>query len=144
MTGKRAATTRPVNIAVRERAQKALEIRKTGANFDDIARRAGYANRSGAYKAVRDAMDRITQEPAEAVLKLELERLDALLAAYWGKALGGDVQAFDRVLRVMERRARYLGLDAPVRTDVSSDGVLQVLFHPALAPHPVVESGEER
>ncbi|MGI8591455.1 MAG: hypothetical protein ACR2M5_10775 [Nakamurella sp.] len=49
--------------------------------------------------------------------------------------MAGDVQAFDRVLRVMERRARYPGLDAPVRTDGSQDAVLQVLFHPALAPH---------
>jgi hypothetical protein len=28
----------------------------------------------------------------------------------------------DRVLKIMDRRARLLGLDAPVRTDVTSGG----------------------
>jgi len=52
------------------------------------------------------------------VRALELERCDRLQAAVWPAATQGDVAAVAAVLRIMERRARYLGLDAPVLVDV--------------------------
>jgi hypothetical protein len=58
------------------------------------------------------------------VRRLELERLDALLAVLWPLAVAAqpDQYAIDRVLAIMARRARYLGLDAPEKKDVTSDG----------------------
>jgi hypothetical protein len=49
-------------------------------------------------------------EAAEAVSRLELERLDALLRAVWDKAVGGDVKAIAAALKIVERRAALLGL----------------------------------
>jgi hypothetical protein len=46
------------------------------------------------------------------VTRLEEERLDALLAAVWEKALAGDGPAIDRALAIMARRARLRGIDA--------------------------------
>lgn len=43
----------------------------------------------------------------------EVSRLDAMLAGLWPDARRGHLGAVDRVLRLMERRARLLGLDAP-------------------------------
>jgi hypothetical protein len=42
-------------------------------------------------------------------------RLDRLQRAYWPAALGGDVGAARLVLRVIDRRARLFGLDAPIK-----------------------------
>jgi hypothetical protein len=63
-------------------------------------------------------------EQADQVVALELERLDTMIRVLWPKVLGGtidgkkiapDLPAMDRVLRLMDRRARYLGLDQPER-----------------------------
>jgi hypothetical protein len=56
-------------------------------------------------------------EGAEEVLNLELQRLDTMLLAVWPKAASGDSGAIDRVLKLMDRRARYLGLDTPQRLE---------------------------
>ena len=49
--------------------------------------------------------------PATELLQLELERLDTLQQAAWVWALKGNAEAYRNVLRTMERRAKYLGLD---------------------------------
>ena len=100
-----------------ERRRKALELRKAGANYQQIADRLGLANKSMAWQAVHAAIRDIVREPAEAVLTIELARLDALLLGVWTAAKAGDVRAIDRALRIMERRSAYLGLDAPKRTE---------------------------
>jgi hypothetical protein len=45
----------------------------------------------------------------------EAERLDELESAIWPNAMAGNLDAIDRCLAIMERRARLLGLDAPTR-----------------------------
>lgn len=96
-------------------AVQALELRKTGETFDAIAARLGYKTRQAAYTAVDRALKRVLQEPTDEVRKIEAERLDALLLAMWTPAQQGDQGAIDRVLRIMERRARLLGIDAPTK-----------------------------
>ena len=59
--------------------------------------------------------------PAEAVdehRRIEGERMDNLLATYMPQALAGDVKSADFVLKVLDRRAKLLGLDAPTKTEV--------------------------
>lgn len=46
--------------------------------------------------------------------ELDLRRLDSLLLTYWPLAKGGDTDALDRVLKILQRRAKLLGLDLPV------------------------------
>ena len=98
-----------------ERRRQALELRKAGATYDQIARQIGYANEGGAYKAVQAALKAVYREPADEVRKLELERLDRLTLALWTRAKEGEAEAIDRVLKLMDRRAKLLGLDAPTR-----------------------------
>jgi hypothetical protein len=102
-----------------EQQRKALELRKAGATYDQIADQLGLANRSVAWKLVKTAIDEITREAAEEVLALELARLDSMLLGLWTKAKAGDPAAVDRALRIMDRRASFLGLDAPKRNEVS-------------------------
>ncbi len=72
-----------------------------------------------AFTDVRRALRETLQEPADAVRSMELARLDALLRAVWRRATGGHLEAIASALRIMERRAVMLGLDAPRRIDVT-------------------------
>jgi hypothetical protein len=96
-----------------ERRRKALELRKSGASYEMIARECGYKNRSRAFEAVNRSLQALTQDPAKEVLALELERLDRLLLGIWEKARSGDLPYLDRTLRIMERRSALYGLDRP-------------------------------
>jgi hypothetical protein len=92
------------------KAGEALKLRKLRYSYDEIAKKVGYANRGGAYKAVQKALRDITREPAEELLALELETLDLMQKAFAARLLKGDEFAVDRVLRIMEARAKYTGL----------------------------------
>lgn len=101
-----------------ERTRQALELRKAGASLEQIAEKLKFAHRSNARRAIQAAIKDIYEEPAKEVLSLELARLDAMLLGLYQKAKSGDVAAVDRVLRIMDRRAQYLGLDSPKETSV--------------------------
>ncbi len=107
-----------------QRRRRALELRVAGATYEEIAEALGYVSRGTAWKAVWRAYREGLRDPAEHLRELETERLDRLQKAWWTKALGGDVSAFRYLLRLMERRAKLLGLDAPTKiapTDPSGE-----------------------
>lgn len=94
---------------------KALDLRLTGMSYRAIAEALGVSDHSTIAQRVAIALKAIVKEPAEAVLKMELERLDVLQHGLWEKAREGDLMALDRALKIQDRRARYLGLDAPTK-----------------------------
>jgi hypothetical protein len=98
-------------VRAHERHLQALELRKAGVTYEVIAGQLGYANASGARKAVLSALKATLREPAAELRELELARLDAMLLPLWRRVQAGDEKAIDRALRIMERRARLLGLD---------------------------------
>jgi hypothetical protein len=100
-----------------ERQRQALELRKSGKTYEFIAGSLGYASPNGAYKAIHTALRAVLREPAEELRTLEVERLDALLDGLWKKAASGDTWSVDRALKIMERRANLLGLDAPKKIE---------------------------
>ena len=108
-------------IAYAEKQRQALELRKAGLTFEEIAAKLGYATHVGAYQAVKSAIRKIIKEPAEEVRDLEVARLDAMLAGLWVDARKGNVLKVDRVLKIMSRRAELLGLDAPKKYEDVTD-----------------------
>jgi len=108
----------PTNVATADRMRQALELRKAGVTFEQIATRLGFSDRGAAYKAICRALEETLTEPAEELRTLETERLDRLLLAVWKPALEGDLKAVDRVLRILESRRKLLGLDAPVSLQI--------------------------
>ena len=100
-----------------DRQLEALKKRKAGQSFESIAKDLGYAKASGAYHAVMAALKKTLQEPADELRMLEVERLDELLKTHWENRR--QPQVTDRILRIMERRAKLLGLDAPERTELT-------------------------
>jgi hypothetical protein len=112
---------RPPSMAAAEKRRAALLARQKGYSWDEVARVVGYAGRGAAHQAAMQALKDIPKEAAEEVLRLELERLDELQLALRLK-LDEKPSTFlvDSILRVMERRSKLLGLDAPIaiRTEV--------------------------
>jgi preprotein translocase subunit SecD len=109
-----------------DRQLKALELRKAGVEYGEIARALGYKWKSGAFAAVKRALHEVKQEPCLELIKLEVERLDKMQVALWAKAQHGDYGAVDRIIRIMERRARLLGLDAPEKQEVATRVILEI------------------
>ena len=108
-----------------EKERKVLEYRRGGLTFDLIAERLGYASASGAHKAYLSACNRIVYEDVVEVRKSEMDRLDIAQAAIWGDLT--DTQNVDAntrarlvlaLIKIMERRARLLGLDMPTKAQV--------------------------
>lgn len=116
------------DLSLREREARVLELRKAGLTFKLIAERVGYKTESAAYRAFQRGMQATIQQPADELRALELERLDAMLAALWPFVLKGRGYAVEKALMIQDRRARYLGLDAPRRTEstVSVELVAQI------------------
>ena len=102
--------------------QQALTLRRGGASFQSIANQLG-VSKSTAHKAVSTALAALREqndELAKALQTLEADRLDVLQLGIWTDAARGDLAAIQTVLRIMERRARLLGLDAPTKVAPTS------------------------
>jgi hypothetical protein len=92
-----------------------VKLRRGGLTWDLIAERVGYAFPSAAHAAYQRAAQRVVAEDIEAIRQVETERLDLAQSAIWGKVLQGDNPSITNLLRIMERRAKLLGLDQPTR-----------------------------
>lgn len=107
-----------------ERRVKSLELRKGGMSYRQIGAQLGISEAQAHRDVTRilASIAKLAEPDALQVRILEQQRLDALLEALWPQAQRGNHGAIDRVLRIMERRARLLGLDAPTRTDITTGG----------------------
>jgi len=109
-------------------------------HLETIATTLGYTSTSACGLDIQRALAAAVREPAEEVRAIELLRLDTL----WQKAMavlernhvaishgqvvkvegeslcddGPTLAAIDRLLRIQERRAKLLGLDAPTKHEV--------------------------
>ena len=100
-----------------DRELKVLELRRMGYTWQKIADSVGYADHTGAYAAYKRAMKRTLQQPADELRSQEIDRIDNLQLILWDQAVTGDVKAIMAIIKLMERRAKLLGLDAPVRIE---------------------------
>ncbi len=102
-----------LNPARVEMQVQALELRKQGLTYAEIGTRIGRSDKT-ALELVRAALLDTLQEPSAEVRALELRRLDGLWRRLQPKIKKGDLKAFEVALKIMARRAAFLGLDAPV------------------------------
>jgi Homeodomain-like domain len=103
---------------------KAIELRAAGASYREIGAALGVTHVT-ARNWVLTAVDEVKYEQAETMRKVEGTSLDRLQRAMWPEAIQGDAKAAMAVLRIMERRARLFGLDAPVKVDAQVTEVTQ-------------------
>lgn len=108
----------PANL---ERQTKAVALRLAGLDFANIAQQLGYSNRAAAVADVQDAISARVEDGTRSIDELrevELLRLDRLQSAAWAKALSGDNKSIELVLKILDRRCKLLGLDAPAQVEV--------------------------
>lgn len=107
------ATQRHLNrpLAAWRRA-RAVELATQGHTYEEIASEVGYANRGTAYKVVRKTLDENVAHAVEEHREIEVARLNALQAAVWERAMAGDVEAVDAVLKIVVARVKLLGLSS--------------------------------
>jgi len=118
-----AAKTSVRRIKTTEKTLKALDLRKKGFSYTQIGTKLGCA-RQTACRYVLSELENLAdqcREEAGQVRDLELQRLDELYLVAWKAIADGSETAIDRCLRIMERRAKLLGLDAAEKVEHSGD-----------------------
>jgi len=123
-TSRRSAREQPLDRVNRDLA--ILNMRLHGLTFFEIARKlpeAGFrrVSVSRVYAIVAKALHSSPHAPANDLRQLELMRLDQLQSAHYKQALKGDAAAAQRVLTIIDRRAKLLGLDANKEAEASLD-----------------------
>lgn len=107
---------------VSKRRAQAIAYRMAGMDYATIAERLDYGSPQAASKDLFRALRSYREEEESKVeewRQLESQRLDRLQAAAWAKALKGDLKAIETVLKVISQRSKLLGLDMPLRAEVS-------------------------
>lgn len=124
----RQAENRAEEVALAEKEAQAINLRRAGATYEDIARQVGYSDPSGAYRAVQRVLRRTIQEPADDLRTLEGQRLERLMMAVWPLALGREIRtadgkvtredpnlkAVEAARKIIADRRTLFGLDSPI------------------------------
>lgn len=133
-------------VATAQRDAEVARLRARGHTFQQIADQLGFNSRSDARRAWKRVIDGIVIEAREDVLKLELDKLDAMerqilrvmdtfhytvsdgRIVYTGDKEDPDrtpleddgpvLAAVDRWLKVSQHRAKLMGVYAPTRSEV--------------------------
>jgi len=102
-----------------DRQLKAVELRRRGKSYRTIADELGVSVRTAfddVWKHFSE-LDKLATEELEQVRKLEVARLDRYLDALEPACEEGDAKAIATAIKVGERRAKLLGLDAPAKVE---------------------------
>jgi predicted transcriptional regulator len=118
--------TRSTKLVAAENRLQAIELRKSGLTLKAISYELGVST-TMVHKYINTELRDLAEETKSTVIEmrqLELERLDIMMMGLWEQSESGDVAAIDRVLKIMERRAKLLGLDSPQKiAPTSLDGL---------------------
>jgi len=119
------ARTRTPTPEVIEKETKILQMRKMGLTWAQIGQSVGLSQ-AGAYGAYRRALSRVPDELASELRKIDNERIDALITASWPDAMRGSARHLEVLVKLLERRAKLMGLDAPIlqRIEVVTDEIV--------------------
>lgn len=93
-----------------ELMMECLKLRIEGKSYNEIAEETG-SDYTTCRKAVKEALAHAVSELAEEVRQIEVHRLDAIIAVHWPHR--EEPRHAEIILKTMDRRAKYLGLDVP-------------------------------
>jgi hypothetical protein len=119
-----------LDAELQQKRERAIRLRTMGATYEQIAKELGYANKGGAYKAVKAGLHEAIVESAMEMRVVQNDKLDLLLSRCLTAFMGGDLDQVKNILAIEKRRADLWGLDAskqvavtgadggPIQTDV--------------------------
>lgn len=140
-----------------ERDAEAARLQARGMSLRQIAQRLGYADQSGASKAVARALAAVPVQGVDELRRVQCDQLDYLTAKalevleakHYAHSTHGELvygpngevlvdsaptlNAIDRLVRIFERRAKLMGLDAPQRHEVTTLDYLDAQIRAASA-----------
>lgn len=108
-------------IATAKKTAEALALASEGWGYKEIGEAIG-VSKTRAFQIVKAALEKAQskiQVNAEGVINLELIRLDQMTIGIAKPAMAGDLNAIDRMLKIMTQRASLLGLNAATKINVA-------------------------
>lgn len=157
-----------------EKDAEAARLQARGLSLRQIARELGYADQSGAHKAIARALAAVPVQGVDELRRVQCDQLDYLTqkalavleGTYFAVSQSGKVvtrtvtsedgeereealydsapllHAIDRIIRIAERRAKLMGLDAPTRHEVTTLDYLDAQIRDASAELARAQAGE--
>lgn len=121
------AGTEPDDISNRQRAVAAMQDRRDGMLWDEIAEKHGYSDRGNAQRAVRRVLERVEGETAEDYREVMAARYEALYAKAWDSIAAADAegqlvgksQLIASARGVVDSQVKLLGLQAVSKSEVT-------------------------
>lgn len=112
------------SIKAREKEAMVMEMRKRGMSYDAIGQFFGFTAQR-ASKIYSNALNNMVKEPAEDIITTDVERVDTLIEAMWEGAVKLKKPHFvDRIVALMDYKAKLLGLYAPTISRVITHDVI--------------------
>lgn len=115
MTNQRVQSPHLRDVNAAQRVSLAVKLRAGKTRYEDIAKQCGYGSAGAAHKAVQRELERVVVANVEELRQEEVNTLDTMQAEcmllFMDRNNKGRLFAADRILAIMERRARLLGLD---------------------------------
>lgn len=111
-------------LVAMERRIAALDMRRQGATYRQIAAALGLANPGNAHRMIREELNALREQCRESVAELrelELERLDLLWRALMPAVAKGDTRAVLACVALSKRRCALLGLDKPQKLEMGGN-----------------------
>jgi hypothetical protein len=107
---------RRVKARTAERREKTLQLARSGMPYRQVVRALEQSGIKTSPATISRDLEHLYREyreqsmaSVEEAMTRDVERLDDLLQGIWFSARGGNLKAADRVLRVIEQRARIFG-----------------------------------
>jgi len=124
---KKAVADAEANHRRNELATRAYQLKTEGMSWWDIAEELGITEQS-AHMLVSEritlAAELVDIGAKRSILTMELERLDKLQRAVWANAMSGDVRSVEAVLKVIDKRAKLLGLEEVTSSSVTANTIV--------------------
>lgn len=103
------------------KAKQALDMRLGGKSYPEISDALQYSGPGAVFNAIQRLLRFHEHEGVKELRKVESARLDEMLKKLWAKAVLGQKEAVELVLKIMKRRAALVGLDVPVEVHYSGE-----------------------
>jgi hypothetical protein len=118
-------STVAARLETAEKHARVIELTLAGWTQDAIATACGYSDRSGVRYVQQKWVteNQPSHEQTEELRQIQTAQIDALHEKLWPHVIGDDgkpdVQVVDRVAKLMDRKARLMGLDLQPGAQVS-------------------------